>query len=184
MEDIDLNIGTKLHQIRKKKGYSLSKLEEVTEVSKSMLGQIERGTSNPTVKTLWKIAKGLNVSFSTFIEEESSEVSIVSPADTKPLIEDDSNYLVYPLFSFEQKKRFEIYNIELKPNHNHQAEAHFPGVEEYIIVSKGTLELIIAGQTYQVPTESTIHFPADKSHTYCNNTESIVKAYVLVYYPV
>lgn len=42
-------------------------------MSKAMLGQIERNESSPTVATLWKIATGLNVPFSTFISPPESE---------------------------------------------------------------------------------------------------------------
>jgi transcriptional regulator with XRE-family HTH domain len=42
-------------------------------VSKAMLGQIERNESSPTVATLWKIATGLNVPFSSFIAPSESE---------------------------------------------------------------------------------------------------------------
>ncbi len=45
-----------------------------------MLGQIERNESSPTVATLWKIATGLNVPFSTFISPpQSATPSVYDP---------------------------------------------------------------------------------------------------------
>lgn len=39
-----------------------------------MLYQIERGDSQPTITTVWKIATGLNLSFSALIKTEETEL--------------------------------------------------------------------------------------------------------------
>ena len=65
--NIAQHLATTLKSLRQQRGWSLSRLAEETGVSKAMLGQIERNESSPTVATLWKIATGLNVAFSTFI---------------------------------------------------------------------------------------------------------------------
>ena len=49
MTQLDKNIALNLKRIRKSKNMSLDMLAERTGVSKSMLGQIERGKTNPTV---------------------------------------------------------------------------------------------------------------------------------------
>ena len=51
MNQLDKNIAVNLKRIRKSRNMSLDMLAEKTGVSKSMLGQIERGESNPTVAT-------------------------------------------------------------------------------------------------------------------------------------
>ncbi len=71
MENLARFLSTTLKQLRQQRGWSLSRLAEATGVSKAMLGQIERNESSPTVATLWKIATGLNVPFSTFILRRS-----------------------------------------------------------------------------------------------------------------
>ncbi len=57
----NLNIGKQLKKIRQGRELSLDEAAVLTEVSKPMLGQIERGQSSPTITTLWKIATGLKV---------------------------------------------------------------------------------------------------------------------------
>lgn len=54
MDAMSSRISENLRQIRKEKKLSLDSMAEQTGVSKSMLGQIERGESSPTVATLWK----------------------------------------------------------------------------------------------------------------------------------
>ena len=62
MEKLNFVISQNLKRIREDMHWSLDKLSQETGVSKSMLGQIERGESNPTVATVWKISNGLKVS--------------------------------------------------------------------------------------------------------------------------
>ena len=61
MEKNSLQIGERLKEIRKTRGLTLDAVSEMTDVSKPMLGQIERGQSSPTINTLWKISNGLKV---------------------------------------------------------------------------------------------------------------------------
>ncbi len=56
---------------------SLDNVANMTGVSKSMLGQIERGESSPTVATLWKIATGLHISFTALLEGDTMETEII-----------------------------------------------------------------------------------------------------------
>ena len=61
-------IGKVLKKIRRERALTLDNTAELTGVSKTMLGQIERGVSVPTISVLWKIAKGLQLSFSTLLQ--------------------------------------------------------------------------------------------------------------------
>ena len=55
-------IGTKIKKQRKKKGFSLKKLSELSGVSDSIISDIETGkVKNPGIMTILKIAKGLEV---------------------------------------------------------------------------------------------------------------------------
>lgn len=184
MQPIQEKIGKNLKMIRTNKGLSLDKTAELTGVSKAMLGQIERGESNPTVATLWKIASGLKVAFTSFIEEELPDVSVVSLEDIDPFIEVDGKYRAYPLFPFESAKRFEIFQMELEPGCVREAEGHQTGVEEYLIVFQGSMELVLREKSYALPTGHAIRFPADQPHTYRNANEVTVRSLLFMYYPL
>jgi XRE family transcriptional regulator, regulator of sulfur utilization len=183
MHQINLNIGRNLHRIRKERNLSLDKAAELTGVSKAMLGQIERGESNPTVTTLWKIANGLRISFSILIKEEESSVTVISPDPLNPLLENEGKYQVFPLFPFNPKRQFEVFLMVLEPGCIHESEAHHRGVEEFITVSEGTLEVLVDNETFEVKPSSAIQFQADRHHTYRNTGSSAVKCFVTIHYP-
>jgi transcriptional regulator with XRE-family HTH domain len=183
MEKIHKNIGKNIHRIRKERNLSLDKVADITGVSKAMLGQIERGESNPTVTTLWKIANGFHVSFSSLIEDEVHPVSVVDIASISPLLEEEGEYRVYPLFPFDSSKKFEIFSIHLEPGCTHESEAHYKGVEEYIIVSQGELKIIVNDTSYNIEQGNAIHFIADHPHMYHNPTSSPAQYTILIHYP-
>ena len=182
MRDFNLIIGKNLNKIRKQKNMSLDKVSELTGVSKAMLAQIEKGSSNPTVTTLWKIAAGLNVSFSYFMEEEDKEIVHVRQKDIKPIMESEEKMKVYPLFPYDNGRRFEVFTIELEAGCNHQSLPHNEGTEEYIIVTKGQMEVAIEDSIYSLSCGDAIRYFADKSHSYRNITNDTVSFQHIIYY--
>lgn len=58
----------KVWQLRTAKGYSLRELEELSGVSKTTINSIENGRANPTMETLLRLAKALDVELSALFE--------------------------------------------------------------------------------------------------------------------
>lgn len=57
-----INVGKHICELRDEKGMTQEELAESARISPSFLGMIERGQSIPSVATLLKIAKSLNIS--------------------------------------------------------------------------------------------------------------------------
>ncbi len=55
-------LGNRIRTARKRKGLSQEKLGEICLISTAHIGHIERGTRIPSLETLYKISKELNVS--------------------------------------------------------------------------------------------------------------------------
>ena len=82
MSKIDRKISENLKRIRKSRNLSLDALSARTGVSKSMLGQIERCESNPTVATMEKIAEGLRISFDELLYSREEDIMVIDPDRT------------------------------------------------------------------------------------------------------
>lgn len=174
-------IGQNLEKLRKNRGLSLDKTAELTGVSKGMLASIEKGKSNPTVSILWKIAMGLQVSFSYFMAESVTEVKKVKLKDLKGFADDGDHYHLFSLFPFHPGKKFEIYTIQLDAYASHVSEQH--AGEEYILVGDGEVLIEIGGNQYKLETGDGLQFVPNQLHTYTNLLNKTVTIFNVIYYP-
>jgi XRE family transcriptional regulator, regulator of sulfur utilization len=183
MDDVTHQIAENLSAIRKERALSLDEVAVTTGVSKSMLRQIERGASSPTITTLWKIANGLKISFSSLVKESSAAVSVVDNRADPPLREKGSGYRLFPLFPFEADRKFEAYHVEIAKGGRQESDGHRGGVEEYLFVSAGVLHLGVQGQTYRVGRDHSIRFKASGPHFYENKGAAPVRMIMIICYP-
>lgn len=68
------DIGLKIKELRNNKGYTLDKLAELAECSKSYIWELENKTPpRPSAEKLAKIAKALGVTIDYFIDDKVTE---------------------------------------------------------------------------------------------------------------
>lgn len=183
MNSIEKQVAENIKRLRKIRNYSLDQLSSMTGVSKGMLAQIEKGSSSPTITTLWKIANGLQVSFTSLAERPAGEPTVVRKHEKTPVMAGKEKYAAFPHFPFDQKKKFEIFYIELAPGCVHESEPHHGGIEEYVLVSRGAIAVTACDYTCSLNEGDAMHFTANTVHTYKNNTEQTASCYTLIYYP-
>ncbi|AWP27804.1 DNA-binding protein [Paenibacillus glucanolyticus] len=183
LKPIHLILAHNLKSLREQRKLSLDKVAELTGISKTMLGQIERGESSPSITTVWKIANGLKLSFTSLIHEPYSNTVVVSRDDVQALIEDNGRIRIYPHFPFEDGRRFEMYSLEMDKGGYLTAESHIEGTEEFITVFQGELTVRIDNQEYTVGHGEAIRFTADKPHVYHNSGDSMNRLSMVIHYP-
>lgn len=181
MEDIRVIVGNNLKTIRKDRHMTLEQLSEATGISKSMLGEIERSATNPTISVLWKIATGLKIPFSSLMKKERETVNLIKSDAINPTIEGEG-YKIASVMGFDEDKGFEIYMEEFEPGSRVESKGHDKGVEEYIFAIDGTLSVDIEEKTYEISAGDVMNFAAEGPHTFYNAGEKTVKAFVIIYY--
>ena len=68
-EDILVNVGEKVREVREKRGLSLQDITRRTDIDTSMLEQIEEGAVAPPLGTVIKLAKALEMKMGYFITQ-------------------------------------------------------------------------------------------------------------------
>ncbi|MDX8360522.1 helix-turn-helix domain-containing protein [Cytobacillus sp. IB215316] len=183
MEEIQKILGKNLKAIREKQKLSLEKASDLSGVSKAMIGQIERGESSPTITTIWKIANGLKVSFTSLINVPEPEAKIVLRSEVQAVSDDNGRYRVFPTFPFSEDKQFELYSIEIEPEGKLDSRGHKDGSEEYITVFDGEVLVSINGANYKLKNGDSIKFKADRPHSYYNTGDILARLSMTIYYP-
>jgi transcriptional regulator with XRE-family HTH domain len=176
-EDLASVVGGNLRRLRVRRGLSLERLSKASGVSRAMLGQVELGQSAPTINVLWKIARALDVTFSTLISRRSeSGISVLRAGEAKLLTSHDGKFISRALFPFDEPRRVEFYELRIAPGKCEDADPHPAGTVENLMVNAGSLEIGLGTITHRLETGDAIVFEADVPHSYTNpgTTEAIV----------
>ena len=89
----------------------------------------------------------------------------------------------YTIFPFDPIRSMEMFFIEFDPECHHASEKHSDGVEEYLMVLSGELQLIINGREVVIRKNEAIRFRADVPHEYNNPFSEECTAYNIIFYP-
>jgi len=173
MENINNSISKNLKQIRKEKGLTLEDLSAISGVSKSMLGEIERGSTNPTILVLWKIADGLKIPLTMLIKEEELDYSLVRKYELKA-VEKKAEYCIYSVFPYYDLHKSEILKLEIAPQSKLSNSGHMNGVDEYIFVVKGNVKIILDNEEFVLHEGDSIRFKGELPHEFINCYDSTV----------
>ncbi len=161
-------VAANLSRLRAVRKLSLDQLSALTGVSKSMLRQIETGKSSPTIATIWKIANGLKISFTSLLRAPDREAKVASFTGSTPLTAESDHYRLFPMIPFDPKHSFETYYMEIDPNTTFRGEAHQGDVHEYVFVLNGKVEIEVDNKRFDVNEKEFLQFKADCPHIYKN----------------
>jgi transcriptional regulator with XRE-family HTH domain len=176
-------VGGNLRRLRTRRGLSLERLAQISGVSRAMLGQIELGQSAPTINVLWKIARALEVTFSALISARTQSGALVLRSqESKILTSKDRSFSSRALFPFDEPRRVEFYELRLSAGAVEDADAHPPGTSENLVVTAGTIEIDVGGDTHRLETGDSILFEADTPHAYRNAGKSEAVMYLVMTY--
>lgn len=177
-------IAKNLKEIRRSMNISLSELAERTYVSKSMIGQIERGESSPTISTLCKISSGLNIPFENLLRTEDEVVTVIKEAEVEPKLSNHGHCRMFPLIPVRYDRTFEMYDIILDPGASSETAVHENGTKEFLYVYEGQLTMSVGTpeEEYKIGECTMISFPADRWHEYRNDSERIARAVLIIQY--
>ena len=171
-------IAYNLKRLREERNLSMGQLAEIAGVSKVMLSQLEKGTSNPTVNTIWKITGALNLPYTSLLELPQSHVIHVQKRDITELVEE--GYHIFNYYPKSAERSFELYQVELDAGCVHSSIGHATDSAEYIMVVEGQMELEVNGETYRLNKDDGFCFNATVPHVY--KSDAGAKLVLMIFY--
>ncbi len=167
------SLGAKIRQRRKQQNMTLAELAEQCELSPSFLSQIERDQANPSVTTLYAIARELAFPVASFFSELEPEGGDGQPAgrSAKIVRADRRKILIYPgsgirneLLSPDLMGAIQMMWIVMPPG-THSGEAPFVHEgEECGVVLQGEVETVIGNERYVLGPGDAIYHPSTIPH--------------------
>ena len=166
MSKNQLNLGKRLSDLRKRKSMTLDELSEKSGVSKSILSQIERDLSNPTVITISRIASALGENLSDFflkIEVEDKD-TIERSKETPSITSKDGLCQLNILGAGETVNWLQWYLLNMKPKGVLDSNSHGPKTFENLTVLEGEVEVDNGGSKEIIKKGDTFRFQTNKKH--------------------
>ena len=175
-----MELGDKIRSLRQKQKISIENLSEMSGLSKGLISQIERDITGPSVASLWKISKALNVTMNYFFDEYDDINQVVLKDERKKIIMGKGS-ITYELLSPDLKKQIEMLMIEINPNEKPETELISHEGEKCGVVIKGTLRVISGSKVYDLNEGDSIYLDSTIPHKYINTGEEIsVSVWALV----
>ena len=114
--DIHDRLAQSLREARRVRGLSLDAVAKLSGVSRSMVSQIERGESSPTVATLWNLTQALQVDFAGLLEGQPRPGIEVIRAQAAPVIAGRGDGVTIRILSApEAVGHHEVYELIFAP---------------------------------------------------------------------
>lgn len=164
---ISERLAKRLKETRKSKGLSLEATAKLSGVSRSMLSQIERGESSPTVATLWSLTRALQVDFAGLLDDGNADSTIkeIMRARRTPTIDSQGEGCRIRILSPpDQAGRLEVYEVSFTENGALVSDPHRQGCREDLTVLDGSLEVCAGEEVAELSAGDTIRYAADCNH--------------------
>ena len=159
-------IASALRRERERVGISLAELARRAGLAKSTLSQLESGTGNPSVETLWSLGVALGVPFSRLVEPPAPLIRVVRAGEGPRLQSDHADFFATLLTAGSTHARRDLYVMELEPGGSRQADAHLPGSIEHLVVAAGRLRVGPEHEEIDLRAGDYVTFPGDVPHRY------------------
>ena len=163
-------LGKTIQRLRKAYSLSLSELSEQSGVAKSIISQIERNETNPTLATIWRLAQALDVSIERVLQTAEDEPFLekTSKADTPILLSDDGKCRLAIIGWIKTVEWLQCYEFSADPGGVLESEAHQRGSVECLSVREGELAVEVGGVEERVKSGETLRYRCDRPHVIRN----------------
>jgi transcriptional regulator with XRE-family HTH domain len=165
-------LGGTIRRLRQQRKLSLHTLAGRAEMSVSMLSQIERGISSPSLKSLTKIRLALGVPISSLFESASTKANpgakyVRSLAD-RPNLDLGPTYLVKQLLSPSIAKDLQFMILTIPPGGGSGDMPYSSPGEKGGLVLEGSLRLFIGDDIVDVHEADSFQFDSSTLHHFKN----------------
>src|SRR6195952_5270067 len=139
-------LGKTVQRLRKAYNLSLSELSEHSGVAKSIISQIERNETNPTLATIWRLAQALDVAIDRVLQGSDDEpfVEKSSRGDTPMLMSEDGKCRLAIIGWIKTVEWLQWYMFNAEPGGVLASGPHQHGSVECLSVLEGELEVEVA----------------------------------------
>jgi XRE family transcriptional regulator, regulator of sulfur utilization len=163
-------LGKTIQRLRKAYNMSLGELSEQSGVAKSIISQIERNETNPTLGTVVRLSRALDTTLEEVLRADATPNFVEhQPRSAIPILESEDGLcrlaITGPLNLVDY---IQWYDFQAKPGGVLESDPHPPGTIEHLYLTKGELEVTAAGEAKTLKAGEALRFHGDRPHKIVN----------------
>ncbi|WP_187431711.1 HTH-type transcriptional regulator SutR [Roseobacter fucihabitans] len=164
--DILTQLPARLKEARRSQGLSLDAVAKLSGVSRSMVSQIERGESSPTIATLWNLTRALQVDFAGLLDgaPKAAQIETLRAAEVPTIDNLGSGCRIRILSPPEEAGKHEVYELSIAQGGLLDSQPHARGAREHLTVISGRLTIMSGDVSTSLETGDTARYAADVPH--------------------
>ena len=180
--DVTPELGRTIQRLRKAYKMSLGDLSEQSGVAKSIISQIERNETNPTISTVFRLSQALDTTIEEVLKTGKSDAFVEHQTRTAvPLLESEDGLcrlaIAGPLNLVDH---VQWYDFHAKVGGVLESDPHPPGTIEHLYVVTGQLEVVVDGETRIAKAGEALRYHADRQHKLVNTGSGPVHAIMVL----
>lgn len=165
---VNIDVGTRLRQLRQERGKSLRALARKSGLSTNALSLIERGRTSPSVSSLYKIADALEVPITAFFRLEPPKQEIVFRRAQERRRVNFPKGIWEGLGGESFVGRVEPFMITLEPGGTSGPYGIVHSGDEFVICLQGQIQYDVEGQVFMLNPGDCLIFAAQLRHSWKN----------------
>lgn len=161
---------------------TMQELADKASVSKSMISKIERDEVQPTLDIAARLAKALNKTLSEMLHAPQMMQVVFLPKSEQAVWKDAQNIVRRNISPIFEGLKTEWLQVELPPDTSilKCISSNVQGVEKYILVTKGMLEIKINQHVFRLTKGDSLYFNASANHEFFNVGKETVEYYIVI----
>ncbi len=166
-------LGKTIQRLRRAYNMSLGELSEQSGVAKSIISQIERNETNPTIGTVWRLSRALDTTLDEVLRtggdgEEPAFIAHQTRSGVPVLSSEDGLCTLAIAGPLDLVEWLQWYDFRAKPGGVLESDPHPPGTTEHLYVLAGELTVWVGEETRKVKAGEALRYHGDRSHRIVN----------------
>ncbi len=168
--DATPSLGKTIQRLRKAYNMSLGELSEQSGVAKSIISQIERNETNPTIGTVVRLSRALDTTIDEVLKEDAEpNFRQHQSKSAVPILESEDGLcrlaIAGPLNLVEA---LQWYDFQARPGGVLESDPHPPGTTEHLYILKGEVQITVGEEQRTARAGEAIRYRGDRPHKLVN----------------
>jgi transcriptional regulator with XRE-family HTH domain len=177
------SVAVNLQKWRLRRRVSVSALARAASVSKSTISELERNNGNPSLETLWALARALEIPLGFLFTDHDGRTGVrVVRQDEGSIAFQQPGYVSRLVAGWEVDGEVEVYLTAMDEGARRDSDSHGEGVIEHALVIDGRVEIGVGDELIELGPGDLMSFPAGQPHYY-RSVDGPARIYGMHQYP-